>query len=127
MLLERNRDGDMQHAHTLMASAAEVAEDLDMRSLQHRLRELERLIRARRPATLHPAGLSPREVQVLGMIAEGRSNQQIADAIFRSPNTVANHVRSILSKLGAANRTEAAAFAAHRGWLRDSVTRPVRN
>ena len=59
MLLERNRDGDMQRAHTLMASAAEVAEDLDMQSLQHRLGELERLIRVRRPATLHPAGLSP--------------------------------------------------------------------
>jgi DNA-binding CsgD family transcriptional regulator len=115
LLLERNRDGDVRYAHTLMASAVQVAEELDMRSLNDRLRALERQIGVRQPATLHPAGLSGREAQVLVMIAEGRSNRQIADAIFRSPNTVANHVRSILAKLGAANRTEAAAFAAHRG------------
>jgi DNA-binding NarL/FixJ family response regulator len=45
------------------------------------------------------------------MIAAGRTNQEIAAAIHRSPNTVANHVRSILAKLNVANRTEAATLA----------------
>jgi DNA-binding CsgD family transcriptional regulator len=58
-----------------------------------------------------PAGLSAREAQVLRLVAVGRSNREIAQALFVSPNTVANHVRSILGKTGSANRTEAAAFA----------------
>jgi DNA-binding NarL/FixJ family response regulator len=62
--------------------------------------------------------LTEREVQVLRMVAEGRTNQDIADALFRSVNTVANHVRHILSKIDAANRTEAAAFAARHGLLK---------
>ena len=64
-----------------------------------------------------PCGLSRREALVLQMVAAGKSNREIAAAIFRSPNTVANHVRSILAKLGAANRTEAAAVAARHGLL----------
>jgi DNA-binding NarL/FixJ family response regulator len=63
------------------------------------------------PARSYPAGLSEREAQVLRFVAAGKSNRQIADALFVSPNTVANHVRSILSKTQSNNRTEAAAFA----------------
>lgn len=63
------------------------------------------------------AGLSPREVQVLQLVAAGRTNQEIAAALFRSPATVAIHVRNILSKTKAANRAEAAAFAVRHGLL----------
>jgi DNA-binding NarL/FixJ family response regulator len=66
----------------------------------------------------YPAGLTAREVQVLRMVAEGRTNQDIAKALFRSVNTVANHVRNILAKIDCANRTEAAAFAARHGLLK---------
>ena len=59
----------------------------------------------------YPGGLTEREVQVLRMIAAGKTNQDIADALFRSANTVASHVRNILTKIDASNRTEAAAFA----------------
>ena len=52
------------------------------------------------------------------MVAAGKTNQEIADALFRSANTVANHVRNILAKIDAANRTEAAAFAARHGLLK---------
>jgi pimeloyl-ACP methyl ester carboxylesterase/DNA-binding CsgD family transcriptional regulator len=62
------------------------------------------------------ADLTPRELEVLALIAEGKSNQEIASTLFLSLNTVANHVKSILSKTGSTNRTEAAAFA-HRNHL----------
>ena len=59
----------------------------------------------------YPAGLSRREVEVLSLVAAGKGNREIAERLFVSPNTVANHVRSILTKTNTANRTEAAAFA----------------
>ena len=62
-----------------------------------------------------PAGLTPREVEVLRLIASGRSNRDIAEQLFITSNTVANHVKNILSKTGSANRTEAAAFAVENG------------
>lgn len=60
-----------------------------------------------------PDGLSNREVEVLGLVALGCSNRTIAERLHISPNTAANHVRSILQKTASANRTEAAAYA-HR-------------
>jgi DNA-binding NarL/FixJ family response regulator len=48
---------------------------------------------------------------VLRLVAAGRGNREIAEALFVSHNTVANHVRSILTKTNTANRAEAAAFA----------------
>jgi DNA-binding NarL/FixJ family response regulator len=59
--------------------------------------------------------MTRREVEVLSLIALGKSNRAVADTLFISLNTVANHVRSILSKTGAANRTEAAAYAIRHG------------
>ena len=58
-------------------------------------------------------GLTPRERDVLALIAEGRTDRQIAQALFISPRTVAMHVSSILAKLGVPNRGGAAAIA-HR-------------
>lgn len=62
-------------------------------------------------------GLTDRELEVLGLVASGLSNREIGAALFISPNTAANHVRSILAKTGAANRTQAATHAARRGLL----------
>ena len=55
--------------------------------------------------------LTAQEMQVLALIAEGSTNREIAGALFLSEGTVRNYVSSILSKLGAANRAEAAAYA----------------
>ena len=61
--------------------------------------------------TRFPDGLTEREVEVLRLIAAGRSNQHIADALVITLNTTARHVANILGKTGSANRTEAAAYA----------------
>jgi len=64
------------------------------------------------PAQDAPAGLSHREMEVIGLIARGCTNQQIADELVISLHTVARHVANIFNKTGAANRTEAAHFVA---------------
>jgi len=67
-----------------------------------------------------PNGLTEREVEVLRLVAEGLSNREIGERLFLSANTAANHVRSILSKTNAPNRTKAAIFATEHGLLRPS-------
>jgi DNA-binding NarL/FixJ family response regulator len=60
-----------------------------------------------------PFGLTPRERQVLALIAEGATNRQIGAALFMAEKTASVHVSRILSKLGVQTRTQAAAMA-HR-------------
>lgn len=65
----------------------------------------------------NPAGLTKRQMQVLGLLGEGLSNAAIADRLFVSAKTVDHHVSAILSKLDVASRGEAAALARKEGWL----------
>jgi DNA-binding CsgD family transcriptional regulator len=71
--------------------------------------------------------LTAREVEVLGLIAIGRSNADIATALSISLNTVATHVPNILAKTGCANRTEAAAYARRRGLEPGEVAQQYRH
>jgi DNA-binding CsgD family transcriptional regulator len=59
--------------------------------------------------------LSQREVEVLRLVAAGKSNAQIADELVISQNTVIRHVSNIFAKIGAENRTEAASYAHRHG------------
>jgi DNA-binding NarL/FixJ family response regulator len=60
-------------------------------------------------------GLTPRELEVLGLLVDGCSNQQIARALVVAPRTVAAHLEHILVKLGAPTRTLAAVRAEREG------------
>jgi DNA-binding CsgD family transcriptional regulator len=111
MLLARHGAADRQLAGSLLDSAGSEAAALGMRALAQRVQAQGPLCVPAAAARRYPAGLSEREAQVLSYVAAGKSNRQIARELFVSPNTVANHVRSILSKTQSSNRTEAAAFA----------------
>ena len=65
----------------------------------------------------HPNPLSPQEKAVLKEVAKGASNQEIADRLFLSNGTIRNYMSTILTKLDAENRTEAAKIAQEKGWL----------
>jgi DNA-binding CsgD family transcriptional regulator/tetratricopeptide (TPR) repeat protein len=59
----------------------------------------------------HPAELTPREVEVLGLVAEGLTNPQVARRLFLSPRTVQRHLNSVYRKLGVSSRTAATRLA----------------
>ncbi len=66
--------------------------------------------------------LTPREQEVLGLVAQGRSNGDIARQLYISAKTVSVHVSNVMAKLGAGSRTEAVALARRRGLLTDAPT-----
>jgi DNA-binding NarL/FixJ family response regulator len=61
--------------------------------------------------------LTPRELEVLRMLAQGMSNRGIAEALFISERTVQTHLSSVFDKMGVGSRTEAVLSAIRRGWL----------
>lgn len=64
------------------------------------------------------APLSPREVQILDSIAQGRTNKEVAYALAISEQTVKNHMSSILRKLSVNDRTQAVVYAIRQGWIK---------
>ncbi len=73
--------------------------------------------RDQKPSAAGTMGLTPRELEVLRCVAEGRTNAQIAATLFITERTADAHVSNILRKLGAARRTEAVAIARRLGMI----------
>ena len=80
-------------------------------------RVMEELRQGGQPSSQAGADLSEREVEVLRLIAEGRSNTEIAERLVISEHTVKRHVSNILSKLHLADRTQAAVYAWREGMV----------
>ena len=70
---------------------------------------------AHRPAPESPDGLTRRECEVLALVADGRSNREIGEALFISDRTVARHLTNIFHKIGVTSRTQAARYAIDHG------------
>jgi pimeloyl-ACP methyl ester carboxylesterase/DNA-binding CsgD family transcriptional regulator len=83
---------------------------------------IEEFVTGRRPTRAEkrtaprPCQLTARELEVLELIATGKTNRQIANELFISPDTVSHHLRHIFTKTSSTNRTEASAYA-HRNGL----------
>ncbi len=102
----------------LLDEGEPLAQRLSMVPLSARLAALREKLASRRGGRPdYPDGLTEREVEVLRLVAAGKSNREIGEALVISENTVIRHVSNIFAKVGAANRAEATAYAARRGLL----------
>jgi DNA-binding CsgD family transcriptional regulator len=109
--------GDRDGAARAVAEAMTLADALGAGAITaeaHALARRARLVEEPSEAE-NGFGLTSREVEVLRLVADGRSNGQIAEALFISRKTASVHVSNILSKLGVTTRVEAAALAHRRG------------
>jgi DNA-binding CsgD family transcriptional regulator len=116
---------DLARVRTLLAGAYRALGDADGAELElgaaaeafTRLgaRPDAAAVAALRGVPAPPGGLTDREVQVLGCLAAGRSNREIAAALVISEKTVARHLSNIFTKLGVSSRTAATAWAHEHG------------
>lgn len=108
------REGDRAAAHDVLAEAAAAAEAIGHQALQHSIASFGSASGLVISAASDDSELTPREAQVLELVAEGLSNRQIGERLFISAKTASVHVSAILRKLGVATRTEAAMMSAKR-------------
>jgi ATP/maltotriose-dependent transcriptional regulator MalT len=101
--------GDDDGARTSLTAAEEMFEALGARLDVQAAREL------RGGARTAPAGLTSREIEVLRLVATGRTNKEIAGALYLSEKTVARHLSNIFTKIDVSSRSAATAFAFDHG------------
>ncbi len=99
-------DRDKERVEQLLADSSRVARSLRLRLLESRIRSLRN--RVGRGSSVRLESLTPRELQVLEMVADGHTNKEISFTLGASLNTIYRHTSSIYTKLGVTNRTEAA-------------------
>jgi DNA-binding NarL/FixJ family response regulator len=110
----RKTEGVDEFIATVKAAAAgEIL--IDRAALARLLPLVAREREARRDAQLLIDQLTEREREILGLLAEGLRNDDIAGRLYISPQTVQTHVRNLLSKLGVHSKLEAVAFAVRNG------------
>lgn len=112
MLLARREGGDRESAAEHLRQALALAERHGLQAVSARAAALGGTTG---PTRVPPDGLTPREVELLSLLALGLSNRELGGRLHISEHTAANHVRSILRKTGCANRTEATTYAHRHG------------
>jgi DNA-binding NarL/FixJ family response regulator len=118
LLLRRNSPGDQAEALSLLEAARDIARRYHLRPLDEQVAAVQPQNRTLAGTlAIYPDGLTHREMEVLRLIALGKSNRQIAEDLFINLHTVIRHVSNILSKTGVANRAEAVTYALRRQLL----------
>jgi len=116
-LLKNTEPEELVHAIFHIAQGGVIVSPLMATKLLTEFKELTAGAE-REPIGEANSDLSPREGEVLQLVAQGATNKEIADALFIAENTVKTHLKSIMEKLHLANRSQAAAYAIKKGLAR---------
>ena len=117
-------EGDNTDVSALLEEARGICSDLGAAPSLARADALAaRSLGGRRVRSAHPSGLTRRWAEVLGLLAAGHSNKEIAAQLFLSERTVERHITTVYRKIGTRRRTEAMAFALRHG-LADAEEAP---
>ncbi|HZA25062.1 MAG TPA: LuxR C-terminal-related transcriptional regulator, partial [Dehalococcoidia bacterium] len=108
----RNNPGDREKALSLLDETLTISQQMGMRPLMERVVALQEHAEAQPVKTpAYPDGLTQREVEVLRLIALGRSNSEIANELVLSVRTVERHITNIYAKINARGRADATSYA----------------
>jgi len=113
-ILKNTEPEELIHAIFQIAQGGVIVSPLMATKLLTEFKDLSAGVE-REPIPGTDTDLSPREGEVLQLVAQGAPNKKIADSLFISENTVKTHLRNIMEKLHLANRSQAAAYAVQRG------------
>ena len=114
LLTRQKQPGDRDKATSLLDDTLSISTELGMKPLTEKLSVLKEragVSNSPRSAPKNPGGLTEREVEVLMLAAQGRTNREIAEELSISIRTVQNHIHNIYDKIDVRNRAEATAFA----------------
>lgn len=115
LLLQDGANNQRNQAFDLLTQAQATAQALGMPYLLEQIAPLLRGLRQAQSPELVEGGLTPREIEVLRLIAAGHSTKAMAVALVISVPTVERHITHIYEKLGVSSRAEATAFALRQG------------
>ena len=111
-LLQRDDPGDREKANSLLDESLAISTELGMRPLMEKVTaRRESLSVQPAPVQKYPSNLTERQWEVLQLLAQGKTNREIAQTLVLSDRTVQRHIADIYDKIGARNRSEATAFA----------------
>ena len=117
-LLQRINPGDREKAMSLLDEALAISTELGMRPLTERVVALQ--ARTESPAVqapVYPDGMTLREVDVLRLVASGKTDREIADELVVAEGTVGRHISNIYAKTDVSNRSEATRYALRKQLL----------
>jgi ATP/maltotriose-dependent transcriptional regulator MalT len=111
-LLQSGSTSDLAKALSLLEESLAIATDLGMRPLMERVVAMQERVHSQpAKAPAYPNGLTEREVEVLLLIALGKSNSEIANELVLSVRTVERHITNIYAKINARGRADATSYA----------------
>ena len=129
MLITRGSPSDRCEAIALLRQAAALFSELGMAPFFLRTTQLAKMLQAPlhvppKELTASPPALNTQEVAVLARIAQGKTNQEIADDLVLSPGTVSRHVRDLFPKIGVDGRADAVAYVFEQGLASPIMSHP---
>ncbi len=114
-LLGRRAPGDRRRAIALLEEADALLEELELDYLRQKVQVVLARPRRGRPPSANRAGLTERELAVVSLLSEGRSNREIGERLFITESTVEHHLASIYGKLAVPGRSGVIAYALREG------------